>query len=442
MAQAIEMPGRVGWFGFTRYQWLVFFVVWLGWTLDATDFNLFSLVLKPAVTEVLGGTPSPADIGKWGGLLAMIGLLGWALGGMLFGVVADMIGRVRTLLISIVVVAVFTAAQGLSQNILQFSVCRFLSGVGTGAEIVIGIPLLAEAFADKAARAKVLGFMMTGGAFGSLIGGEIYNWFAPYGWRAVFYAGLMPAALLFFIRRSMGEPDYFKQLQVERAGIRQSSAPSEEEKAKLRVGMLQLFSRRHVYATLVGLLFCIGTLLSIWTSQIWLPTVQANMIKASGITGPAAIQALGWGTKLWGIGGILGYIGFGYLADWFGRRPTIFFYNVGAIASGLYLYLGLPNWDLYPYMLPVFGFFVFGVFSGHAIWLPELFPTYVRATSLSFCNGTGRIITSFGPLIAGLLAGAFSGNFNLACAVMTCFAGLSLLAVVIGRETRDEQLPR
>src|SRR5262249_59157139 len=104
---------------------------------------------------------------------------------MLFGVVADMIGRVRTLIISIVLVAVFTAGQGLSQNILQFGVCRFLSGVGTGAEIVVGIPLLAEAFADKSARAKVLGFMMTGGAFGSLIGGEIYNWFAPYGWRAV-----------------------------------------------------------------------------------------------------------------------------------------------------------------------------------------------------------------------------------------------------------------
>ena len=146
------------------------------------------------------------------------------------------------------------------------------------------------------------------------------------------------------------------------------------------------------------------------------------MIKASGITGPAAIQSLGWGTKLWGIGGILGYICFGYLADWFGRRPTIVFFNIGAIASGLYLYLGLSNWDLYPYMLPVFGFFIFGVFSGHAIWLPELFPTYVRATSLSFCNGTGRIITSFGPLVAGLLAGAFGGDFNLACAVMTCFA--------------------
>ena len=442
MRQTMDVSRREGLFGITRYQWLVFFVVWAGWALDATDFNLFSLVLKPAVSEVLGGSPTPADIGKWGGLLAMAGLLGWALGGMIFGVIADAIGRVRTLIVSIVLVAVFTAAQGLSQNILQFGICRFLSGVGTGAELIIGIPLLAEAFADKAARAKVLGFMMTGGAFGSLIGGEIYNWLAPYGWRAVFYAGVMPALVLFFIRRTMGEPEYFKELQVERAQIRQAAAASDEDRAKLRVGMVQLFSRRHIYATMVGLLFCIGTLLSIWTSQIWLPTVQANMIKASGITGADAIQALGWGTKLWGIGGILGYLCFGYLADWFGRRPTIAFYNLGAIASALYLYLALPNWDQYPYVLPIFGFFIFGVFSGHAIWLPELFPTYVRATSLSFCNGTGRIITSFAPLVAGLLAGAFGGNFNLACAVMTCFAVLSLLAVLIGRETRDEQLPK
>jgi MFS family permease len=431
--RAIGISGAPSLFGFTRYEWRVFFVVWLGWALDATDFNLFSLVLKPAVTEILGGTGSPADIGKWGGLLAMVGLLGWALGGMLFGVVADMIGRVRTLIISIVLVAVFTAGQGLSQNILQFGVCRFLSGVGTGAEIVIGIPLVAEAFADKAARAKVLGFMMTGAAFGALFGGEIYNWLA-------LYAGVMPAVALFFIRRNMDEPDHFTRLQIERAAIRQAGAARDEDRAKLRVGMLQLFSRRHIYATTIGLLFCIGTLLSIWTSQIWLPTVQANMIKASGITGPEAIQSLGWGTKLWGIGGILGYLCFGYLADWFGRRPTIAIYSVGTIASGLYLYLGLPNWDLYPYVLPVFGFFVFGVFSGHAIWLPELFPTYVRATSLSFCNGTGRIITSFGPLVAGLLAGAFGGNFNFACAVMTFFATLSLLAVLIGPETRHQQL--
>src|SRR5262249_22761837 len=102
MAHTMDV-GRASLFGFTHYQWLVIFVIWLGWAVDATDFILFSLVLKPAVTEVLGGSPSAAEIGKWGGLLAMVGLLGWALGGMLFGVVADMIGRVRTLVISIVV---------------------------------------------------------------------------------------------------------------------------------------------------------------------------------------------------------------------------------------------------------------------------------------------------------------------------------------------------
>jgi MFS family permease len=439
--RAIDISAGPDLLGFTRYQWRVFFVVWLGWALDATDFGLFSLVLKPAVTEILGGTASPADIGRWGGLLAMVGLLGWALGGMLFGVVADTVGRVRSLIFSIILVAVFTVGQGLSQTMLQFGVCRFLSGVGTGAEIVVGIPLVAEAFADKVSRAKVLGFMMTGAAFGTLFGGEIYNWLAPFGWRAVFYSGVMPAVALFFIRLNMDEPERFMRLQIERAAIKKAGAASDADKAKLRVGMLQLFSCRHIFATTVGLLFCIGSLLSIWTSVIWLPTVQANMIKASGITGPQAIQALGWGTKLWGIGGILGYLCFGYLADWLGRRSTIAIYSIGAMASGFYLYVGLPNWDFYPYVLPVFGFFVFGVFSGHAIWLPELFPTYVRATSLSFCNGTGRIITSFGPLVAGLLAGAFGGNFNLACAVMTFFAMLSLLAVLIGPETRQQHLP-
>ena len=101
----------------------------------------------------------------------------------------------------------------------------------------------------------------------------------------------------------------------------------------------------------------------------------------------------------------------------------------------------LDNWHYYPYMLPVFGYFVFGVFSGHAVYLPELFPTHVRATAVSFCNGSGRIITSFGPLVAGLMVGFFGGQFNRAAAVMTCMAVLSILAMALGRETKDDHLP-
>src|ERR1700730_14587376 len=117
----------------SRYQWLVFLVVWLGWTLEAADFGLYSLVLKPAMTDLLGGNPPLADIGKYGGLLSMAGLLGWAFGGFLFGILADYIGRVRTLAFSIAIYAVFTALQGLSHGIWDFAIYRFIAGLGTGA---------------------------------------------------------------------------------------------------------------------------------------------------------------------------------------------------------------------------------------------------------------------------------------------------------------------
>src|SRR5215469_708629 len=126
--------------GFTRYQWLVFFVVWAGWSLDATDFGLFSLVLRPALTDLLGGQPTVAEIGRVGGYLSMAGLLGWAFGGFLFGVIADYIGRMRTLALSILIFSVFTACQGFAQTPFQLGIFRFLGGLGTGAEIVVGIP--------------------------------------------------------------------------------------------------------------------------------------------------------------------------------------------------------------------------------------------------------------------------------------------------------------
>src|SRR5450432_3165095 len=110
-------PAGWGWLReITRYQWMVFLIAWLGWSLDNTDFNLFALVLRPAVTELLGGTPTPADIGRVGGILSMTGLLGWAFGGFAFGIVGDYFGRVRTLMLSVALVAVCTALQGFTHS--------------------------------------------------------------------------------------------------------------------------------------------------------------------------------------------------------------------------------------------------------------------------------------------------------------------------------------
>ena len=440
--QRVDLAGRSasGLFALTPYQWKVFLVTWLGWALDSTDFGLFSFVLRPAVTDLLGGHATPAQIGSVGGYLAMAGLLGWAIGGFLFGIVADYIGRVRTLGLSILVFSIFTACQGLSQTPFQLGLFRFLGGIGTGAEGVVGIALVAEVFAQTH-RAKVLGIMMTGGAFGPLIGGQIYNLVGPYGWRAVFFVGIVPALLLLVLRRGVHEPDHFKIVQHRRAAVTAAGpGTSSADQEFMRFSFLQLFSPQLRFNTCIGLLFCVGTLLSIWTSLIWLPTIQSLMLTRQGISGAAAIPYVGYGMTLWGVGGILGYGSFGFLADLIGRKPTILLFNAGAIASGLLLYLGLSTWDYFALLLPVFGYFVFGVFSGHAVYMPELFPTHVRATAVSFCNGSGRVITSFGPLIAGLLVVPF-GSFNHAAAFMTCFAVLSMIAMWLGRETRDDELP-
>ncbi len=432
-----------GWRAVSRYQWLVFAVVWAGWTLDAADFGLYSLVLRPAMIELLGGNPPIADIGKYGGLLAMTGLLGWAFGGFLFGILADYIGRVRTLAFSIAIYAVFTALQGLSTGIWDFAIYRFIAGLGTGAELMVGIPLLAETLGETH-RAKIAACMMTGGAVGTFIGSWAYGLVGGYGWRYVFFLGIVPALLLAVIRRRMLEPDHFSEVQARRQAVAAGRAVAADDHQFMRFVPLQLFNRENRYDTMVGVLFGLGSLLAIWTTNIWLPTILSLMAQKSGAAdAAAAVPFVSHGIMLWSLGGICGYIVFGFLADPLGRRLTVGLYSAGTIAAGLTLYLGLDAYyPWYPVVLPIFGFFVFGVFSGYAVYLPELFPTQIRSTAVGFCTGSARIITSFGPLVAGLLVGAFGGSFNRVTAVMTCFAILSIIAMFLGRETKGMPLPR
>jgi len=305
---------------------------------------------------------------------------------------------------------------------------------------MIAIPLVAEAFAQTH-RAKILGFMMTGGGFGQIFAAQIYGVLGPYGWRYVFFAGIAPALLLAFIRRGMVEPEHFAAVKARRQALKARRDHTDDDREFLRIVPLQLFSRNIRYQTLVGVLFALGTLLAVWTAAAWLPTIQNLLLEKQGITGNAAIPYVRNGMTLWGIGGIVGYIAFGFIADVIGRRPTILIYTVGTLGVGLPLFLLVGSYDPYPILLLIYGFFVIGIFSGHAIYISELFPTHVRSTAVAFCNGSGRLFTSFGPLVAGLLVVQLGGLTN-ATGIMTCFAVLSIIAVILGRETRDEQLPR
>src|SRR5258708_15296527 len=140
-----------------------------------------------------------------------------------------------------------------------------------------------------------------------------------------------------------------------------------------------------------------------------------------------------WVWGLWGIGGIVVNTACGFIGDVIGRRPTIVLYSLGTLIVGLYLFLGVSTYDPYPILLLIYGFFVIGIFSGHAIYIAELFPTHVRSTGVAFCNGFGRIFTSFGPLVAGLLVVQLGGLTN-ATAIITGFAVLSIVALILGRE--------
>jgi MFS family permease len=442
MERTAVAGGRVGGLGaITKYQWLVFLVVWLGWTLDAADFGLYSLVLRPALTELLGGHPPMALIGSYGGILSMMGLLGWAVGGFVFGIYADYVGRVRALATSIILYSAFTALQGFSHGIWDFAIYRFVAGLGTGAELMVGIPLLAEALGETH-RAKIAGFMMTGGALGTFLGAWAYGMVGGYGWRVVFFIGVVPALLLAVIRRRVIEPDRFAAVQERRQTVRAGQNVAEDDHQFMRFVPLQLFSPELRRATITGLLFGLGSLLAIWTTNIWLPTILSIMVQKDGITGAAAVPFVSHGIEIWSLGGIAGYIAFGFIADLVGRRPTVILYSIGTITAGLTLYLGLTSFEpYYPIVLPIFGFFVFGTFTGFAVYLPELFPTHVRSTAVGFTTGTARVVTSFGPLVAGLMVGAFGGSFNKVTAFMTCFAVLSIVAMLIGRETRHTGLP-
>jgi MFS family permease len=442
MDRSVITGDRIGGLGaISKYQWLVFLVVWLGWTLDSADFGLYSLVLRPAVTELLGGNPPLAMLGKWGGLLSMMGLLGWAIGGFVFGIYADYVGRVRALATSILIYSVFTALQGISQGVWDFAIYRFIAGLGTGAELMVGIPLLAEAMGETH-RAKIAGCMMTGGALGTFLGAWTYGLVGGYGWRYVFFIGVIPALLLAVVRRRMIEPDRFSAVQERRQAVRAGQSVGDDDHKFMRFVPLQLFSPELRRNTIVGLLFGLGSLLAIWTTNIWLPTILSLMVQRGGITGADAVPFVSRGIMMWSLGGVAGYIVFGFVADAIGRRGTITLWSVGTIVAGLTLYLGLSSYEpYYPVVLPIFGFFVFGTFSGFAIYLPEIFPTHVRSTGVGFTTGSARVVTSFGPLVAGLMVGAFGGSFNNVTAFMTCFALLSVIAMLFARETKDAGLP-
>jgi len=343
------------------------------------DVMLYSLVLTYLIRN-FGMDKATA------GLLNSLTLVASALGGFLFGVVADRIGRTRALMISILIYSLASAACGFSQSVPQLAVFRFLLGLGMGGEWTTAAALIAETW-RPAHRGKALGLMQSAYAIGEAIAALVVAFVLPhFGWRAVFFVGVLPALLVFWIQRRVPEPEVW--LQREKAPRPKSSPWSLLRGKVLRNGVL---------ATAMNTCGMFGY----WGLFTWIPAYLSLPV-AQGGRGLSLVKTTSFFLVLT-FGKWLGYAMFGFFADAYGRRKPYFTYLlVAAMLVPLYGMTRSPLWLLV--LGPLVAFFGTGFFSGYAAIASEIFPGEIRAAAMGLSYNIGRGLSAAAPFAVGALA--------------------------------------
>jgi MFS family permease len=352
----------------------------MGWLLDAFDVMLYALILR-SVIEELGLTTAQ------GGLMASLTLGSSAIGGLVFGVIADKLGRTRALSLSILLYSVFTFACGLAQNLWQFAAFRVLLGLGMGGEWASGATLVSETWPEKH-RGKALGIMQSCWAIGYGLAAIVVAIVLPrFGWRAVFFTGIIPAIFTLWIRRSVKEPEMWSR---QRSGASGASSASGALSAKFPMRIALFLTAMNA-----------ATMFAWWGLNSWVPSYLSLEPTRGGIglsTETMAAFVVAMQVGMW-----FGYVTFGFIADAFGRRPTYIAYLL--IAAVLVWYYGFAR---EPWVLLVLGpfvaFFGTGYFSGFGAVASEIFPTSIRATALGVTYNSGRLLSAIAPFIVGTMA--------------------------------------
>ncbi|HVT17042.1 MAG TPA: MFS transporter [Thermoanaerobaculia bacterium] len=429
------------------YQWTVLLAAWLGWGFDAFDSLLFNFVAPNCVPTLLGlpiGSPAARSATLlWTGILTSLLLVGWAAGGILFGQVADRIGRMRTLLLTMLLYAAGTAACAFAPNIWVLMLFRVVASLGIGGEWAAGAAMVAEVVPERR-RVEAGALLYTSAPLGLFlatfvnfqIAGVYWKASPEVSWRYVFLAGLLPAAAALLVRLFVREPERWQAAAA--------SAP--------RPRLAELFDERHRALTRSGFFMAVIALVTWWSCNAFVPVVSTGLAQAhaklQGLD-RAATLALSehWkavATNYFNLGGLIGTLLTVPAAKLLGRKQMFAIYYT---ASGLAVLatFGLdlpPETRLKLYFL--IGLTVFGVFGSFTYYLPELFPTRLRGTGSGFCYNIGRLIAAGGPLLVGSIA-AKGGN-SLTSALAALFyvgfvplAGLLLLPWVI--ETKGKPLP-
>lgn len=423
---------RTSWHhGVTRYQWLVLFVAWLGWVFDAMDATIYALVLHPALHELLAASgiePTSGSVAKYGGVILSIFLIGWAVGGVLFGVLADRFGRTKVLIFTILIYAAFTGMAALSQTWWQLGIYRFLTALGIGGEWAAGAALVAEVWPEEK-RAKAAGILQSAWAAGFFAAALINLLLREHGWRPIFVVGVAPAVVALLVRLWVKEPERWLKARDEEKALATS-------KPKLA----ELFSPTLLRPTLVGSGLAFVAVFGLWGATNWTPTLLRALPELRGLDSAVITSRISYATMLLNVGALLGYLSFGPLADRLGRRAVFGLMCLGSLVMLPVTFLTPRSYLHVLLLLPLLGFFNNGIFSGFPIYLPELYPTRLRATGAGFCFNVGRVLASAGPLLTGWLVPALGGFGRAASAIALIYlAGLCLLP--FAPETRGKPLP-
>lgn len=445
---------RAWWRELTPYHWLVFIVASACWSFDCLDQRLFSLARQPALKALMPG----AEVGvvqATGKEVTAIFLVGWGIGGLIFGALGDRYGRAKMLTLTVLLYSMFTGLTFFSRSYWDFALFRFITGLGVGGVFGLAVSLIAETVPDTA-RTGALGMLQVLSTIGNLTAGAFNSWFqsleqsdviaAGNSWRFMFLVGAIPAVLVIFTGKFLKEPEPWLRAKEE------GRLPKGSIFAPYAALLAEKRWRKNL---LVGAVLASTGVIGLWAIGEYAVDLQRFVFRkhyeGEGLTGPALDKAIASAITtaytLNMLGAATGMWLFTRAAMAFGRRPAFAIgFSLALIVTALaYWNMSTPT-QAYIWM-PLMGAVQLGPFAGFAIYLPELFPSRMRSTGTSFCYNLGRFAAAAGSLFSAKLATGVYGHHGSPLmerysAMTMCVIFLAGLAILpFAPETKDKPLP-
>jgi MFS family permease len=424
-------------------QWKTMIAANIGWMFDGYETFALILTVGAALHQLLEPSQFSA-IPAYAGTVIGITLLGWGVGGIIGGVLADYLGRRRTMILAILAYSLTTGLSALAWNWLSFALLRFVVGIAIGSEWATGTSMTAEVW-PAYARGRGAGLMQCGLGIGFFLASFAWLFVSAYGpgaWRLMFLIGVIPALFALWLRTGIAESRRWEETNEKRKSARalqrNNAEMSAEERALTRFTFTDLFVDPEIRRrSIITFLMSLATTLAWWGISSWVTPFVAS------VAGKAGLPAQTWASYAgisYNAGGVLGYIGLGFLADWFGRKPVVMVFFAASLALTPVLYLWTSDLNLLLLVAAINGFFTLGQYSWLPVWLPELFPTRMRATGIAFAFNTPRFIAFLGPLFAGALIAQLGGYSTTAVAFSLIYI-LGFILVPLLPETKGKALP-